>query len=85
MRLSEAEALVTDEAPRCKAGDVIESLEESDRATFDGWITNRRSVTWISDTMQRAEITLHRDTLKVHLKGLCRCSPDAGLRGAWVD
>jgi hypothetical protein len=76
-----AAAAEFDQKRSCKAGQVIESLDEADRATMALWIDENRSATWMQNVFRKAGYTVHRDTLRLHLIGNCACPEETVLRG----
>lgn len=70
----------------CKVARILQGFDEDDMATFVGWLDEGRSVTWIAYVLKKADIEVHRDTIRVHLRGLCVCSEETPLRGVveWV-
>ena len=72
MRLADAEAEV--EPPkRCRAGDIIDALDDEDRATFERWTEEGRAGSWITGVLIKAGYPVARDTVRVHLRRECRC------------
>jgi hypothetical protein len=78
-----AEAAKAAHADRlCKFGELIAVLDEDDLCTMAEWIDEGRSVTWIASVLKKADLSIHRDTVRVHLRGLCSCPVGSPHRGS---
>lgn len=80
MSLREA-ANVAHPPKRCRLGGILEQLDEDDSAVFAEWVDEGRSVTWIAHVLKNAGINIHRDTIRIHFRGLCQCQ-DGPFYGA---
>jgi len=80
MKLAEAEALLNP-PPLCKIGAFIVEMDADDLATFERWIDENRSSTWVANVLNKAGLACKRDTITTHWRGLCRCPEDTPYRG----
>lgn len=80
MNLAEAAASVKKKRI-CKCGVVLLSLDDDDLATFKQWVDDGKACGWMAEVLHRVGITINRDTIKAHIKGLCICSEDIIYRG----
>jgi len=67
----------------CKFGVLLTDLEPDDIETIRGWIIGGRSSTYMADVLNRASHPINRDTIKVHLRGLCMCQSETQFLGVW--
>ena len=72
-----------EQSEHCRFSIVYESLDKDDRAVISEWIAENRNPNWIARVMRIEGIVLNDKTIRRHLEGVCHCSEDAELRGAY--
>lgn len=82
MSLSEAESRLLGNK-QCRISDFLAGLDKADSATFDRWVSERRTASWITRIANADGLRLNEKTVKKHLEGLCMCPPSARHRGVY--